>query len=412
MESALQTLVPTLLIQGSIVFSGILSARLLGPEARGYLALAILIPTVTALVGTFGLPSAVAYYTARAGSYVRPSRSVVAFLIALTVLLTIVNAGLILLLFSSDPPWVLAAVAPTVVVTPFIVFQVMVTAIHQGLGQFTLMNVTRVTPFVCWGGGILLLGATRSASLSSACLILTLAYAVGVAVALATASRLRAARDGPPLRVRALVRFGGQGFVGTISPLENLRLDQLVVWTFQGPAALGYYSTAQAFYTLPRLVGQSIGMLALPRTAALPKIRRAHFIRQVFAVAAAAIGLLAVVLALAVPWLVVFLFGEEYAPSIPVAQVLMVTGFMLAMRRLAADLLRGDGRPSGDSLAEIASWPVLAIALTLAATRGPLAVAIATAVASFVALLVAGWLLSRGLRNRSVPQAATRSPDA
>ena len=46
---------PTLVIQASLVPSGILTARLLGPEGRGYLALAMLVPVVLVMVGTLGL---------------------------------------------------------------------------------------------------------------------------------------------------------------------------------------------------------------------------------------------------------------------------------------------------------------------------------------------------------------------
>ena len=47
--------------QLALVVSGILSARMLGAEARGELALLVLLAAAFGLVGTLGLPLAVTY---------------------------------------------------------------------------------------------------------------------------------------------------------------------------------------------------------------------------------------------------------------------------------------------------------------------------------------------------------------
>jgi hypothetical protein len=48
-----------------LVASGVLVARTLGPENRGYLALLALFPAILSELGNLGLPLAVTYYIAR-----------------------------------------------------------------------------------------------------------------------------------------------------------------------------------------------------------------------------------------------------------------------------------------------------------------------------------------------------------
>lgn len=405
MSSARQALIPTLVIQGSLVVSGILTARLLGPEARGYLALGMLLPTVLTVVGTLGFPSALAYFVARGGNAVHLSRGVLAFAVALGSLLTAATALLLVVFFGHEPPAVFSAVVPTVIVTPLIVFQTMVMALHQGRSDFAAMNATRVIPFASWGVGVGLLAALGSLTLASAYLAFVAAYVISALIALGSLRRITFAREGESPPLRGLLGFGLRGMVGTISPLENLRLDQLVVGALQSPFALGIYSTAQAFYTLPRLLGVNIGMLAYPSVARADAVQQRMVVTRVVLTSAVAIGAVTAAIMFSLPFAVPVLFGEAFSPSIPVAEVLMIASFSLALRRLAADLLRGLGRPGSDSLVEIASWPVLVIALFYAAEAGPAEVAAAVAATALSGLVVSLLLLMRAVHR--LPRVAT-----
>ena len=72
-------------LQLLVIVSGVLVARSLGPEDRGYLALLIVISAVCALAGTLGLPSAVTYYIAREPSQARRIASSLAWVGAVQV---------------------------------------------------------------------------------------------------------------------------------------------------------------------------------------------------------------------------------------------------------------------------------------------------------------------------------------
>ena len=79
-----------------LLLSGILSARMLGPEGRGVYALIILFPTVLAQVGAFGMPQAVVFFLSRnPGRLASILRSIVPVFIG-QVTLSVIALGLMM----------------------------------------------------------------------------------------------------------------------------------------------------------------------------------------------------------------------------------------------------------------------------------------------------------------------------
>src|SRR4051794_33822792 len=64
-RAALNTSGAALFNQISLIVSGSLSARILGPTDRGHAALIALVPSVLSIAGSFGLVSAVVYFVAQ-----------------------------------------------------------------------------------------------------------------------------------------------------------------------------------------------------------------------------------------------------------------------------------------------------------------------------------------------------------
>ena len=99
-------------LQLIVIVSGVLVARSLGPEDRGYLALLIVISGVFALAGTLGLPSAVTYYIARDPADARRIASSLAWVGVLQVgAVFVLQAAALAALVASDPPHVRVAAA-------------------------------------------------------------------------------------------------------------------------------------------------------------------------------------------------------------------------------------------------------------------------------------------------------------
>ena len=394
-----------------LVISGVLVARGLGPEDRGYAALLIVVSGVCYLLGSIGLPSAVTYYIARdpgnTRAIVRSLRGVGAVQVAATLCLQVVILAIVV---RDDPDRVRVAAAVSLLLAPGLFFFGYGLAVLQGQQRFAALNVLRTFPTAAYVFGVLALFATHSADLVRVMCVWSLASFVGGMLALGAALlRLQAVApsDSPPPSRAELSKFGLKGFLSFYSPVDVFRLDQAVVGLFLTPVALGLYVVAQAFTGVPRVVAYSIGLVAYPRVASESRPRAARAVMWKYwffgvAVSALAVGVLVVLADV----LVRILYGTEFDGAAPIARILLVGTFFMAARRVLTDCINGLGHPGLGTVAEVSSWIVLvpAVALLLP-TMGAAGIALALAISWAFSLLL---LLALALLVASPAVAASR----
>ncbi len=396
--------------QAALVVSGILVARLLGVEDRGYLALLVLIPTIVSLVVGLGLPIGVTYFIASEEKRVRAiARSLAPVMAAQLLLIPIVHLLALITLTRGYPSSVLVAGLPTLVVGPATLVHSYGLGFLQGLRRFRLLNILRPLPATFWALAVLALSVVGEEALLAAAITWGAAMSIAgiAAVALAAmALRRTASPSGPmasaPPRREVLV-FGLKGMLGATPPSEAFRLDQAVVGLFLSPIALGLYVASIAFANLPRFLALSVGMIAYPQVAAHSDRVEAH--RSMWRFVALGAGLsLAVVgtLELSAGRLVPLLFGAEFAEAVPLTRIVLIAGFFWSVRRVLTDGARGAGLPFAGSAAEIASWIVLPAALPLLVPlAGVEGVAIALALSAMAGLGALVVLVERSYRRHA-----------
>jgi O-antigen/teichoic acid export membrane protein len=205
-----------------------------------------------------------------------------------------------------------------------------------------------------------------------------------------------------------LVRFGTRAMLGSVSPSDGAGIDQVVIGLFLSTRALGLYVVAAAFMNLSRLVTQSIGLVAYPNVAGRrdPQAAARAMWRFTAIGVAAAIAIIAA-LELVVDHLIVFFFGESFAPAAGVARILLLAALFLGVRRVLSDAARGANRPLAGTVAEVVSWAVLIPAMiVLTPLFGLHGVAWALVLASVASLCVIVWRVRRPLPPQS-PQPAS-----
>ena len=381
--------------QAVLIVSGVLAARILGVEDRGYLALLVLFPAVLAQIGSLGLPLAATFELSRDRSrWAEVVRTLVRPFTLQSITLVLLHAGILLAVFWSDPHAVRISALMSLCAVPAILGQSYGTATLQGQQRFLAFNVLRTLPAVAYtvavlavfvvGGGNLqwVVAGWIAASLVSA------AVTVWVAV---RPVRLQSARRSPEA-LRSMLRFGVKGLLGWASPVETFRLDQAVVGLFLAPAALGLYVVGLAFANLPRFIAQSVGYIAYPRVAARRGEEAWRELWQFFWLASGAAALVVLALELGVSWLVPAFFGDEFSGAVALTRILLIGALFLSARRVLTDGAQGLGRPGLGTIAEVSSWvfllPALGIFTPLWDARGvALALAVSAAL-SFVVLLV------------------------
>lgn len=349
------TLATSLAGQAFTLITGVIAARALGVDGRGTLALLWLCPLILALLGGIGIPAATTYYVARNRDH---ARSIIGSSLLLTALLA-VGLSLIyavgLLLFSGDNhDFSTTDSALSVAMVPAFLAQNLAVAALLGQERFRIYNAARLIPVAAYALFSLTVVVSGSASLTSILGAALAGWIVALTVSWAAIRRTGGdAGGGSPVGRSQIMRFGLRGVVGSVSPIDDVRLDQFIVGLLLDSHALGLYVAAIAFCNIPRFVAQSVGAVSYPRVASEPRGPQAWALTaRYFRIGLVAVVLSSAVLVLIVPTLLPLMFGQDFDAAIPLSRILLAGTLFLALHRLLTELARGLGHPGYASISE------------------------------------------------------------
>jgi O-antigen/teichoic acid export membrane protein len=395
--------------QAALLVSGPVVARLLGVENRGFLALFMLIPTVVAQIAHLGLPDALPYHLAGdirhlpgiAYAIRRP-------VVVQTTLATCVGGLVLILLLRGRPTEVRLAGMLSVPMIAFSLVQNYGLAILLGLHHFARFQLLRLAPATLYAVGTLCLFFMDAHSLAVVMLMWLTSQVVVTSLLAIALPRVRLDSDAYRPTTRTLLQFGLRGWLGTTTPIEVLRPDQMVVGLFLSPSALGLYVVGIAFSNLPRFIAQSVGLVTYPRIAA--ESNRALAIRSLKRHLLAVVGISGVVVAIldvTCGVLIPSLFGPEFSPAVPVTRILLLAAIPNSVRRVLGDGLRGLGRPGAATVAEVVAGLTLVASLPLLLpsmqTEGAAAALAISAVCGNIVMLVEFRRAQRAMRTSGTP---------
>jgi O-antigen/teichoic acid export membrane protein len=286
-------------------------------------------------------------------------------------------------------------------------------AVLQGHQRFGAFTAVLVVPQVLMAAGIAALYVSGTGGLVPVMWVTTLAAIGGAVLALLlvrkTVQRVPPEHQQPTRRqIRAFAR---RSYFGQLAPVESLRLDQLAVAAALSPAVLGYYGVATAFTNLSRFLGTSMGFVLAPYIASLPAEQQRRSLVRGLGLTVAVCALATLALFPATGFLVPLLFGDAFRPAIPLAQILLVAGLLLGVRRALLPGLRGLGLPGIGSYSELVALLVFAVLLPFAlqSTTG-IGVAIAFLVSAVAAIVLLAVLCYVSITGTSGGQLADPQP--
>jgi len=377
-----------------LTIASLVVARANGSEVLGEYALLRVLPWLTGIVLSLGLPMASAYFLAGARSLDARLRPTLLVLVTAAAMggaaVWCLGAPLVRRWFFPTVPEPLLLLAAVCVVTQLVT--VWAKACCQGQADLLGANIVIITEelwFLPAYGTAILLGLDGMTAVVAGLIF-------GGTLALATALG-RLAQTGffrdlgrPAYRlVREIAAFGARGELGNVLWLMNLRLDFLVLSVLGGPSALGLYAVASKFAELMRLPATAVNYVLYPRFAhAEPMAARADF-RRLLPRAVLLTIAATPVLAVAVVQLLPRIYGSEFSAAVVPACVLLVGLAVEGAAAVASAYLWGIGRPGLNTAAMCAGVVVtVALDLTLIPGHGALGAAVASS---------AAYLLTTGL---------------
>jgi O-antigen/teichoic acid export membrane protein len=167
----------------------------------------------------------------------------------------------------------------------------------------------------------------------------------------------------------------------------NRRSGDLLIGYFLGPVALGYYSVGYRVLRLvSRLVTTISGEVVFPtfsRLRADPERLRAAFYTATQLTGLVSIPVFVSIAVLA-PGLVPVLFGDQWAPSIPVMQILAFIGILQSVFFFNRAVIMASGRPGWALALTAVSGVANVVAFSIAVHWGIVAVAAAFVIRAYV----------------------------
>jgi O-antigen/teichoic acid export membrane protein len=371
------------------------------------LAFLSIVPNVAAQVAHLGVPSAVAYFTARRP---RDYSGIAKAGIRLTFIPALaggLGSSLIVALTGyAGTDWPIIILITSAFV-PTSVIQLVALSSLNGRQRFLAFNVQRVLPIVLNATALAALLVLHIPSVVLALVALLVSQAVSTAASLVSTRAVEGDLSTDERGV--LLRFGLKSLPATWSPVETFRLDQFVVGIGLGTPTLGFYAAAAAFSVLPRLISQAVAMAGYPMIVA--QKTNADMTRTALLVitsASALVIIITVSLEVMLPQITEVFFGTAFLPAVDVARILLPAAAFMSFRRVMAESSRALGRPELDSLSEVSSWPVLAAALlVLTPLLGAAGVALSILLAYVTATMIAALLLGRALVSGQFGRVAT-----
>ncbi len=402
---SLGTVATGLLGQLVTIVSGIIVARALGVEGRGYLALFVIFPIAISYLGSLGIPHSVTYYTASGEISSDTVRYIFLRFFPLQGMILLLLHVLVLELYVEG---MLADIRMagyvTILVIPFILAQHYGMALVQGVGKFFLFNVLRLIVPVTYTIAVLIIFIFEFSDLRIILAAWVLSNILSGSVAFYVAiTHIEGIcnKNTKSVSFKAIVNFGVKGLFGSVTPLESFRLDHVLAGFLMSPAMLGLYVVGQAFSNLPQFIARSAGMVVYPVVAKKAgEIGKKKLVWRFFWFVTFFNIIITTLLILTLPYLLPFLFGDDFGDAIVLGQILLVGTVVAASRRIFVEGLRGIGVPHVSTVAEISMYPWLAIGIPLLIVwYENIGLAIGVTIAYFISLIVALMLGARELKN-------------
>jgi O-antigen/teichoic acid export membrane protein len=366
LKDLIRSFAATAVIQLANIASGVMLARILLPQGRGELATIMLWPPVIATIGLFGLSEAVAFIVARR---IRPLGDVFASALVLAFLfsLVLIPVGWVIVSFTS------AALSADTREAAFLYLAfiplnhlgLVVTSMHQGSLSMGRWNLLRVSIHIIFTGLIIAFYQLGWGTVFGFALASLLSNFLAIMLGFVMA-RGRAWLSGRLHRepIRELMTFGIKIHLVNCVTILNDRTDQLLISLLLSPTNLGIYVVAVTCARSVSAIGDTLSILVFPKIAHRHDRESQAAIASQYSRAAVILSIPVVILAIVLsPWLIVMVFGENFASAVAITQILLLSIIPTNIRLVLTSVLKGVNQGLEAGTAQLAVLIVSAICL-------------------------------------------------
>ena len=386
-------------------------ARWLGPEGKGVLALAQLLPGTLAIFLNFGINTANVYHVGsrRLDVAKLASNSMMFALIGSAIGIGAIAAsaagGWLGLLMPGVPiPLLLLAMASL----PAFFIVGYSNSILQGLQRISTVNAVNIAQALL----VLVLMGLLIVALGTGLLGAVVAFVAGGLVTSALVGWLLYRQGGALIprwswpTVRVVLPFGLRGYAGQLLQFFNYRLDMFLVNFFLDPASVGIYSVSVRMAELLWYLPNAVGFVMFPRAASAKPAEMRSLTPRVLWATLALTTAGAVGLAILGRLLIVVIYSPAFLGAYAPLLALLPGVVLLGGAKVLTNVIAGRGYPQYNSVnAGVSFLLTVVFDLLLIPAHGVLGASIASSVSYASTFIIAiGFYLALGRRADSAAQ--------
>lgn len=378
--------------------SSILSARLLGPDGKGIVGSAVALSGIGAQFMNLGMHGAGNYYLAKHPQRLNRVMGNALMLAAAAA----VAAVLFYCAFQIMPEWttlqgLMLVLACTYI--PLNLYQMLQQNLFLGIGDVRNYNRVNLANGILYPVLLLalLLMGSNAPELVFSCTIVTSILTCVIGYVLIRKHLPDAIRPDKQL-FRECLPFGLKSYAACLGSYLVIRLDVLMVGHFLGNEQTGYYTVAVALSDVVSMVPNAVSTLLFPEAAAMrSNWERSQFMKQTLKILAIFMAVLTMAACLLSGFFIPLLYGEVYAPSAQIFNLLMPAVFFMALQSALSNYFAAKNQWTGNILTPFTGLAInIMLNAILIPRNGIAGAAIASIVAYGVMLLI---MLGRFVRD-------------
>ena len=372
------------------VATSIITARALGPEGRGVLALLLFFQGLTVTFGMMGMNGSITYFIAR-----DPERAsaVVQNAFSLAVAGGVIVAGLL---------WIAAAAAPTVVLggidiryleifllsVPFTFLVNYLQTVFIARQRFVEFNVLDIAVrFLQMSAFAVVLIGLGGGTFAAVRVVTGVAAVAGV-LYLVRVNRLQPFRPGFDVGLfKEMFSYGGRVWASSVLMYVAVRVHLLLINTMLGESPAGVYSVAMQMVDVVSIIPLTFGVILFPKVSAGEDPSGTLMMRVLRSTVVIMIVFCGLIAAHS-EQIVLVLFGPDFHEAAIVLQILMPGVVALSVASILNNHLAGRGLPMVVVLAPLAALLAMVPALWLTLPRFGLAASAVVASTGYLLIAV------------------------
>ncbi|MDK1360187.1 oligosaccharide flippase family protein [Arthrobacter sp. zg-Y1219] len=376
-------------------------AWVLGADGRGELAAATAPLMLLISVAAFGLPESISYHTASRLIPVRLSLPRALIVLWCTGTGAIGLTWMVAPLLAAQDNELAFLILIAACALPFSLSVSALRGVAAGMHEWRRVNVEKYVT-----ASVRLLGISVPALMGSLTLpvaVVVMAYSPilgGLAYAgLKTKNKMSAGQSHTAPTAK-LLKYSAHVWIGAMSGVLLMRMDQLVMLPLAGAVQLGMYAVAVNVAELLLIVNNAVRDVMFSADAADRNDDRIHRAARFNLIVTAAIS---IPIAATAPWWFPFIFGPSFRDAIPVVEVLILATVAGIPGSVAGSALSARGRPGLRSKSLIIASVINIVGILLLVPQlGAMGAAYATLIGNVVASNLNIFWLSKHFRVASI----------